>query len=100
MTKAGLYKVELAKKRRELGCDKRCRCAHYSTGFAGSAHANQISLGYFERFPPSSQRGILEWIANAKREETRGKRIAETVRLAADNLKANHPAGSNQGPEA
>ena len=45
---------------------------------------------YFNAFPPSSKRIILEWILNAKRPETREKRIWETVRLAAENVKANH----------
>jgi uncharacterized protein YdeI (YjbR/CyaY-like superfamily) len=33
---------------------------------------------------------ILEWIASAKRPETRAKRITETVKLAAKNIRANH----------
>jgi uncharacterized protein YdeI (YjbR/CyaY-like superfamily) len=45
---------------------------------------------YFNAFPPSSKRIILEWILNAKRPGTREKRIQETVRLAAENVKANH----------
>lgn len=45
----------------------------------------------FEAFPRSAKRGILEWIKLAKRPETRVKRIAETARLAADNIKANFP---------
>lgn len=44
---------------------------------------------YFEAFPPSARRGILEWIFTAKQPETRAKRIAETVRLAAQNERAN-----------
>lgn len=44
---------------------------------------------YFEAFPRSVKRGILEWIAGAKRPETRAKRIEETARLAKDNLRAN-----------
>lgn len=43
----------------------------------------------FEAFPRSAKRGILEWIFNAKREETRKKRIKETARLAEDNIRAN-----------
>jgi uncharacterized protein YdeI (YjbR/CyaY-like superfamily) len=43
----------------------------------------------FNAFPPSVRRGILEWILNAKRAETRQKRVDETVRLAADNIRAN-----------
>jgi hypothetical protein len=50
----------------------------------------KIALQNWEAFPPSSKRGILEWILNAKKIETRHKRIEETVRLAAENIRANH----------
>ncbi|WP_242060124.1 YdeI/OmpD-associated family protein [Oscillatoria sp. FACHB-1407] len=43
----------------------------------------------FEAFPRSVKRGILEWIASAKKPETRAKRIAETAQLAAQNMRAN-----------
>lgn len=46
---------------------------------------------HFQAFPPSSRRLILEWIASAKRPETREKRIAETVELASKNVRAHHP---------
>jgi uncharacterized protein YdeI (YjbR/CyaY-like superfamily) len=45
----------------------------------------------FHNFPPSSKRLILEWIAKARRPETRQRRISQTVRLAALNTRANHP---------
>ena len=45
----------------------------------------------FSNFPRSSKRGILEWILNAKKAETRQKRIEETIKLAEINVKANHP---------
>jgi len=51
---------------------------------------NKAALQHFLAFPPSSKRIILEWIHNAKKDGTRQKRIEETVRLAADNIKANH----------
>ncbi|MEM1096955.1 MAG: YdeI/OmpD-associated family protein [Bacteroidota bacterium] len=44
---------------------------------------------HFDAFPRSAKRGILEWILNAKRAPTRAKRIAETARLAQDNIRAN-----------
>lgn len=44
---------------------------------------------YWKAFPRSVKRGILEWILNAKRAPTRAKRIEETARLAAQNLRAN-----------
>jgi uncharacterized protein YdeI (YjbR/CyaY-like superfamily) len=43
----------------------------------------------FDAFPPSTRRGILEWIMQARTEPTRAKRVDETARLAAENLRAN-----------
>ena len=51
---------------------------------------NKTAFGNWEKFPRSSKRGILEWIVNAKKPETRQKRIEETVSLAGKNVKANH----------
>jgi uncharacterized protein YdeI (YjbR/CyaY-like superfamily) len=50
---------------------------------------NKKAAAYFDAFPPSTKKGILEWILNAKRPETRQKRIEETVKLAAQNIRAN-----------
>ncbi len=47
------------------------------------------ALENFTAFSRSTKRGILEWIHNAKRPETRMKRIVETATLAAQNIKAN-----------
>ena len=43
----------------------------------------------FKAFPPSAQRGILEWIIQAKRDTTRSKRVQETAQLASKNQRAN-----------
>jgi uncharacterized protein YdeI (YjbR/CyaY-like superfamily) len=51
---------------------------------------NKAALKNFLAFTPSSKRIILEWILKAKKPETRQKRIDETVRLAAENIKSNH----------
>lgn len=67
---------------------------------AAALVANPEAERHFARFPPSSRRGILEWIAAAKTATTRGKRIAETVAKAAENRKANHPAGRDAGPRS
>lgn len=53
--------------------------------------ANQTAFENFARFAPSSKRLILEWILNAKRPETRQKRITQSVEMAARNERANHP---------
>ena len=60
---------------------------------------NEKSRYYYERFPNSSKRNILEWIKNAKQDSTRQKRIEETVAKAAMNRKANHPKGRDSGPK-
>ena len=52
---------------------------------------DEVALANFTKFPPSSKRLILEWIAGAKRPETRQRRIERTVALAAQNIRANHP---------
>lgn len=37
----------------------------------------------FEKLPPSHQREYVKWIEEAKREATRARRVAETVRRIA-----------------
>jgi uncharacterized protein YdeI (YjbR/CyaY-like superfamily) len=50
-----------------------------------------VAAAHFAAFPPSSRRLILEWIAKAKRPETRQRRITTTVELARENRRAAHP---------
>lgn len=56
---------------------------------AAGLAAHPPAAGHFAAFPPSTRRGILEWIASAKTETTRAKRIDETARLAQRNERAN-----------
>jgi uncharacterized protein YdeI (YjbR/CyaY-like superfamily) len=44
---------------------------------------------HFDAFPKSTRRGILEWIGSARTPATRARRIAETARLAQENVRAN-----------
>ena len=44
---------------------------------------------HWENFSRSVKRGILEWIFNAKKDETKIERIKKTVRMAENNKKAN-----------
>lgn len=52
---------------------------------------NPTALAQFEAFSASSRKQILWYILSAKRAETRAKRIAETVALAARGLRAGYP---------
>lgn len=90
MAPAGLAKLEAAKldgswSRLEtvdaLTVPDDLAAAFRSAG--GKAAAN------FAAFPPSVRRGILEWIAQAKRRETRARRVHETATRAAANERAN-----------
>ena len=60
---------------------------------------NEKARYFFNRFPDSSKRNILEWIKTAKQDSTRQKRITETISKAIENTKANHPKGRDSGPE-
>ena len=61
---------------------------------AKAFYTNKAAIEYWEKFPPSVKRGILEWISDAKKPETRKKRIDETVACAALNIRANYPSQS------
>ena len=50
---------------------------------------NPRARGFWDAFPRSAKRAILEWIENARRPDTRSRRVKETVDKAADNVRAN-----------
>jgi uncharacterized protein YdeI (YjbR/CyaY-like superfamily) len=52
---------------------------------------------HFDAFPPSARKMILQWITTAKRPETRAARVAETARLANENVRANQPRPPGKG---
>jgi uncharacterized protein YdeI (YjbR/CyaY-like superfamily) len=47
------------------------------------------SRAQWEAFPRSARRGILEWIVQAKRPDTRARRVTETAELAGRGERAN-----------
>jgi uncharacterized protein YdeI (YjbR/CyaY-like superfamily) len=55
------------------------------------------SAEHWEAFPRSAKRGILEWIRQARKPETRARRLEETASLAARGERANQWSGK---PEA
>ena len=56
---------------------------------AAALDADPDARRHWDAFPRSAKRGILEWIANAKRPATRAKRVSETARLAGRGERAN-----------
>ena len=50
---------------------------------------NKAALTQFEKFPPSHRKEYIQWIVEAKREETRQKRIEQTVTWVAEGKHRN-----------
>ncbi|MEY2898286.1 MAG: hypothetical protein RL138_339 [Bacteroidota bacterium] len=90
MTPEGLKMVELAKETGTWLALTEVQESILPEDLKKALAKNKSAKEHFEQFPPSSKRIILEWILNAKKEETRSKRITETVELAAKGIKANH----------
>jgi uncharacterized protein YdeI (YjbR/CyaY-like superfamily) len=87
---AGLKCIEIAKQNGQWESLDKVEALEVPDDLAKLFSKNKAAKANFEKFPPSSRKLILQWIASAKREETRQKRIEETVMLAAQNIKANH----------
>lgn len=89
MTTAGLKMVELAKQTGTWDALNDVDALVIPEDLAALLAENPQAQENFDKFPPSTKRGILEWILNAKQATTRLKRIQETVTLAAENKRAN-----------
>jgi uncharacterized protein YdeI (YjbR/CyaY-like superfamily) len=55
--------------------------------FAAALDSNPAAKAALDGFPPSARRDYLEWIAEAKQDTTRAKRIATAVEWLADGKK-------------
>ena len=51
--------------------------------------ANVAAAATFDGFPPSAQREYVEWVTEAKRDETRVKRLAQAVEWMAEGKRRN-----------
>jgi len=88
MTDAGLAAVERAKANGAWTALDAVEALTIPDDLAAALAANADAARHFAAFSPSSKKNILFWIASAKRPETRQKRVAETVALAAKNVKS------------
>jgi uncharacterized protein YdeI (YjbR/CyaY-like superfamily) len=86
---AGLAKIEAAQRDSSWSALDGVEALEIPPDLAEALATTPNAQAYFEAFPHSVKRGILEWILNAKKPETRAKRIAETAQLAAENRRAN-----------
>ena len=90
LTQAGLDAIQTAKKNGTWTALDEIENITIPKDLAVALEKNKLAKKNFPDFPRSSKKGILEWIMNAKKKETREKRINETVTLAARNIRANH----------
>lgn len=89
--------IELAKKAMKLIDDgvKPIRNKHEKPPFTvpqdlrAALDAVPAAAATFDGFPPSCQREYVEWVTEAKRDETRAKRLAQTVEWLAEGKRRN-----------
>jgi uncharacterized protein YdeI (YjbR/CyaY-like superfamily) len=93
MAPAGLAKVDAAKADGSWTFLDAVESLEVPDDLATALADRPGAKAFFDAFPRSVKRGILEWIARAKRPETRAKRVGETARLAAENERANQWRG-------
>ncbi len=89
MTEAGLAAVETAKRNGAWTALDEVEQLIEPDDLRAALDADPAARRHWDAFPRSAKRGILEWIGTAKKPETRGRRVAETARLAAGNVRAN-----------
>ena len=98
MHAAGLAKIEEAKQDGSWNKLDSVEALEIPPDLRQAFKAYPLAHDYFEAFPRSSKRAILEWIGNAKTQVTRARRIAETATLAAENVRANQWAAKSASP--
>lgn len=89
MLPAGLAAIEEAKRRGTWSLLDEVEDLVVPDDLAAAFVAVPPARANWDAFSRSARRGILEWIVQAKRPETRARRVAETATLAARNEKAN-----------
>jgi uncharacterized protein YdeI (YjbR/CyaY-like superfamily) len=95
MTAAGERAIEEAKQRGTWAALDEVEDLIVPEDLAAGFDAHPGSRERWDGFTRSQRRAVLAWIVQAKRPETRTRRIEETARLAAQGKRANE-----QAPEA
>ena len=89
MTAAGLAKIDAAKRDGSWTALDAVERLELPPDLLTAFDEHPGAAANFAAFPRSAKRGILEWLANAKRPDTRARRVLETATLAAQNKRAN-----------
>jgi uncharacterized protein YdeI (YjbR/CyaY-like superfamily) len=89
ITKAGIEKIEVAKKDGSWAILDKIEAYEMPEQLAKAFAKNKPALKNFNLFPPGVRKPIYQWIISAKTAGTLTKRITETITLAAKNIRAN-----------
>jgi uncharacterized protein YdeI (YjbR/CyaY-like superfamily) len=91
MTDAGRRAIDIAKENGSWSALDDAENLIEPDELRAALDANPDARRHWDRFPPSARKAILAWISTAKKPETRERRVAETARLAAENVRVNQP---------
>lgn len=87
MTEAGLTKIKAAKKNGEWDKTPTVEISDMPLELKRALAANKKAREYFNNLAPSYKKHYVGWIASAKREETRAKRVKEAITSLEQNQK-------------
>lgn len=85
MTEAGLEAIETAKRNGSWSSLDSVEALVVPPDFNKALNANKLARRNFDGMSPSRRKQLLYRINNAKRPETRARRIADAVAIAAEN---------------
>ena len=85
MTPAGIAKIEAAQKDGSWTSLDKVEALDVPPDLAKALARSKTALANFNAFSPSRKKMLLYWVNEAKRPETRAKRIAEAVEAAREN---------------
>ena len=88
MTEAGLVKIAKAKQNGEWDkATQREDTTNLPPELKRALTTDKIARQNFEKLAPSHKRQFIYWITEAKRDETRARRISKTIEMLKQNQK-------------
>ena len=88
MAPAGLAKLEAARADGSWTALDSVEALEVPDDLAAALAGYPDARRHFDAFPPSARKMILGWVGQAKKPETRARRIEETARLAQEDVRA------------
>lgn len=92
MHESGLAKIEIAKKNGSWESLDAVEGLLMPNDLHAAFLQNKKAFDHYHAFSPSYRKSYLYWLNQAKRPETRANRIAEIIRLCAENIKSRDTA--------